>query len=529
MRYRSAMAVAVLGVALVVAPGAAASAQPGGSSWPAGTDGRAAGASALRPAWFYSVSCGAAGNCGAGGSFADSSGYPAAALVVSENKGVWAAPRVVARGKGPAGVAQATTYSVSCPSAGSCGAGGYYDVANGGGYAFVVSEKNNRWGRAEKVPGLARFNEIEAAATFSVSCASAGNCSASGWFADRHHSVDQGFVVGEADGRWGKAQRLPGVARLTPYGASISSLSCASPGNCSAGGSYETAGDHLQAFVMSEKNGVWGSVAKVRGLEALNTGKDAAVDSVSCASAGNCSAGGSYAAGKDQEGYAFVVDERNGVWGTIHQFPTLRRLGVNEEVASVSCATPGNCSAAGNYNGRGAGSFVVGEKNGIWGTARQIPGLARLGGAGDIVSVSCGSPGNCTGGGDYDTGGGATAAFYGFVVSERHGIWGSAEPAPGLAKLGAVVDGIDSVSCSSAGNCGAVGTYAVSGLPGSRGYPFAVNQHDGNWGTPQAFQPPGATSRDRQLNAAPAAYYPSIPSELGQRQRQGQGHHWWDR
>src|SRR3954451_6502952 len=39
---------------------------------------------------------------------------------------------------------------------------------------------------------------------------------------------------------------------------------------------------------------VWGSAAQVPGIATLNAGGYAWIDSVSCASAGNCSAGGSY-------------------------------------------------------------------------------------------------------------------------------------------------------------------------------------------------------------------------------------------
>jgi hypothetical protein len=52
---------------------------------------------------------------------------------------------------------------------------------------------------------------------------------------------------------------------------------------------------HNQGFVVSEKNGVWGRAVEVPGLAALNKGGNAGVGSVSCASPGTCAAGGSYA------------------------------------------------------------------------------------------------------------------------------------------------------------------------------------------------------------------------------------------
>jgi hypothetical protein len=48
--------------------------------------------------------------------------------------------------------------SVSCASAGNCGAGGFYRDAAGIDQAWVVSEKNGTWGKAEEVPGTAALN-----------------------------------------------------------------------------------------------------------------------------------------------------------------------------------------------------------------------------------------------------------------------------------------------------------------------------------------------------------------------------------
>jgi hypothetical protein len=76
---------------------------------------------------------------------------------------------------------------------------------------------------------------------------------------------------------------VPGTAALSDGEfAEISSVSCASAGNCSAGGSYEGfSGD--QAFVVSAVNGKWGKAEEVPGTAALNTNQVARMGSVSCA------------------------------------------------------------------------------------------------------------------------------------------------------------------------------------------------------------------------------------------------------
>ena len=147
------------------------------------------------------------------------------------------------------------------------------------------------------------------ATIYSVSCAGAGTCSAGGSNADSSHN-DQAFVVSEVNGTWRKAREVRGTAALNQGGDALTiSVSCAAAGTCSAGGRYTDSSGHGQAFVVKQVNGIWGKARKVPGTAALNQGGFAAANSVSCAPAGTCSAGGSY---KDSTGHflAFVVNKR---------------------------------------------------------------------------------------------------------------------------------------------------------------------------------------------------------------------------
>jgi hypothetical protein len=65
-------------------------------------------------------------------------------------------------------------------------------------------------------------------------------------------------------------------------------------GNCGAGGSYTDSSGHFEAFVVSQANCTWHTAVEVPGTAALNRGGNAQIISVSCGSAGNCGAGGSY-------------------------------------------------------------------------------------------------------------------------------------------------------------------------------------------------------------------------------------------
>src|SRR6185437_4960931 len=243
----------------------------------------------------------------------------------------------------------AEVLSVSCASAGNCGAGGSYFSHRFRGQAFVVSERRGVWHTAIKVPGTAALNKYENAATTAVSCPSAGNCSAGGYYGDRPPGLVsqllEPFVVAEKDGRWEKAAAVRGSGAINKgVGNEITSLSCASPGNCSAGGgpspSQGGPGDG-QAFVVSEKRGVWGTAMKIPGMTALNSGDSAYVNSVSCSRPGDCTAGGTYVhqfSATSISFDAFVVTETNGRWRTAIEVPGLAAFdkdGTGAQINSV--------------------------------------------------------------------------------------------------------------------------------------------------------------------------------------------------
>ena len=252
------------------------------------------------------MSCGSAGSCSAAGSYTDGSGH-SQPFVVSQHKGRWGRAEKVPGLAALSAGRNAEIDSVSCASAGSCSAGGLYATRSSGRtntsyQAFVVSQHKGRWGRAEKVPGLAALNTGGRATIYSVSCASAGSCSAGGYYADASGGAPA-FVVSQHNGSWGRARKVPGLAALNAEGfPEIDSVSCASAGSCSAGGFYTDDSGRYQVFVVSQHNGSWGRARKVPGAAVLNTGGSALINSVSCASAGNCSAGRLYTAGSGAQG-----------------------------------------------------------------------------------------------------------------------------------------------------------------------------------------------------------------------------------
>jgi hypothetical protein len=476
MRRRRVLVV-VAGAAVLL--GAGPSTVPGASAGvarAAGLWGRAVavpGLAALnkgRNAGVSSVSCASPGSCAAGGAYTDG-GRHQQGFVVSERNGRWGqsveVPGLAALNKGR----NAEVSSVSCASPGNCAVGGYY--GNGGsnpyvvtsGQGFVAREVNGSWRRAVEVPGLAALNKGRNAEVSSVSCASPGNCAAGGFYTDggRHQ---QGFVVSEVNGSWRKAVEVPGLGTLNKGGlpgAGVSSVSCASPGSCAAGGDYYTdASGHEQGFVVSEVNGRWGTARQVAGN--LNAGGVAGVDTMSCASPGNCAAGGQYTDGSAQQ--AFVISEARGTWASAREVAGRLNINGTAQVTSVSCGSAGSCVAGGTFDYGGYfAAFVVGEKNGVWGQAINVPGLRAVARDADLSSVSCASAGNCAASGSYDGAGSGV-----FVASEKNGVWGHETTVPGLRALNKGSAGVSSVSCASAGSCVAGGSYQETGRFAFQGF-----------------------------------------------------------
>lgn len=355
--------------------------------------------------------------------------------------------------------------SVSCSAPGTCAAGGYITDARRDNRAFLVSEVGGRWQRPEPVPGLAALaaGGADPDSVTSVSCASAGTCTAVGYF------YGGAFAVSEVRGTWQRATEL-----LDVQGDSAGvAVSCPSAGTCTAiGNAYDLAGP----VVATEIRGTWQPGTPVGGLSGLAGAYDSLVSvSVACASPGNCAVDGSF--GDDGDGtetLPFVASEVGGIWQPGEVVPGSSASDYSySTVSGVSCASPGTCAAGGYSRGH---AYLVSDVGGTWQHLTDVPGLpgddraATANGSIDsqTTSVSCSAPGTCTAGG--------YAGGHAFVVSEVGGIWQRAAPVPGLSALGKGSSEITSVSCSAPGTCTAGGTYGKDDEQ-----VFLASQVDGTW------------------------------------------------
>jgi len=403
-------------------------------------------------------------------------------------------PGIVAALPAPTDGPTAVT-SISCPSAGNCSA-----VGSGG---LLLTQAGGKWsvGVEAKLPADAATTNPNVSIN-SVSCASAGNCTAVGHYVDSSLYYAQGLLLTETNGTWATGVEAPLPGNAVRGFVDLSSVSCPSAGNCSAVGSYDD-GLGLGILLLRETAGTW------TGFEAslpADAGANAYgyLDSVSCASAGNCAAVGTYypEPGDEPTSEGLMVIETAGTWGAGVAAPlpaNARTYDQGAGISSVSCPSPGNCSAVGGYfdsSSRGEGLLLT-ETGGNWATGVEapLPANAWTGPSGSsgrpnvsLNSVSCVSPGTCAAVGDYVDG---SDNGHGVLLSETGGTWATGIEAAPPATLAAV-------SCASAGDCGAVGTSCSGtcipggvltdddtggGDTGGSGEALLFTETDGSWTT----------------------------------------------
>lgn len=321
---------------------------------------------------------------------------------------------------------------------------------------------------------MSALNRSGVARIESVSCASPGSCSAGGYYdaSVRGTTFGQPFVASEVHGTWHKAIPVPGARALNARkNGFISSVSCTRPGDCSAGGRYLGPKGPPRAFVVDEVNGIWRNAITLP-VDGLG---DVEVSALACASPGNCSAAGTRGVGGTARGLdgTFVVNQVNGRWRKPIPVPGKLTFVYGGWVQSVSCPSAGNCTVAGWYENSGdlSQAFVASEVNGTWHNYIKVPGALALPGNGgtQAASLSCPKPGNCTVAGNFI--GGA-----GFLASEANGTWHNAKPVPGLANLG--TGQVTALSCATAGNCSAAGWYHDNH---GQNRAFVISKVNGTW------------------------------------------------
>jgi Domain of unknown function DUF11 len=430
------------------------------AAWGAGVEATLpANANSTQGVSVSSVSCASAGNCTAVGSYYVGPGSDQG-LLLGETSGSWATGVEATLPANSGSPQEVTLGSVSCASAGNCTAVGSYEDGSGNDQGLLLTETSGSWATGVEATLPANAGSNPDVSLSSVSCASAGNCTAVGRYADSS-GYAHGLLLTETSGSWatGIQATLPANAGSNPN-VSLSSVSCASAGNCTAVGRYEDGSGNAQGLLLTETSGSWATGVEATLPASAGSTPNVSLSSVSCASAGNCTAVGRYFDGSPFQG--LLLTETAGSWATGVQatLPPNATPGQSVILNSVSCASAGNCTAVGRYeDSSGFDGLLLTETADSWATGVQatLPANATAGPNVSLNSVSCASVGNCTAIG---TDSNASPNEPGLLLTETAGSWAAGLGAtPPANALFAPNLSLDSVSCAPAGNCTAVGGY----------------------------------------------------------------------
>lgn len=313
----------------------------------------------------------------------------------------------------------ATFNALGCSGVNTCTAVGSYRTSAGN-QLLVATELYGHWGAPSTL--AAPLNAVVSKASsgrltelLGVACPALGDCVAVGTY-----NTSQGFeplVVSEMNGTWGVGQivDLPKSAATAGQSAALFAVRCNGVGNCEAVGTYDNVVEGLEPLTWSEHRGTW-NVTETPALPtgALTTLQDAGLASIDCPTFGNCVGVGSFVNGTDLQ--AMALRESNGVWGnaasgtTISLPATAVSTGNDSDngLNSVSCLAVTTCVAVGQFDlASGFAAMAVDYSSGQWHQAHQIvtptpldttdPPLASL------ESVSCSSAASCVAVGGYGT------------------------------------------------------------------------------------------------------------------------------
>ena len=274
------------------------------------------GATGIPDGFLPSLSCVSATECVAGGDYSNTAGA-VIGLIVSETNGVWRAPISLVPPVGADANPDVTIFDVSCGAAGNCAAVGSYEDSAKNVVPFTANEVGGRWLRSRELvlPKNALVNG-QAGELRGVDCLSANNCSAVGEYFDNYQAIprSQGFVATEVRGHWSDATEVKMAARtnFNPF-VTFSQLACSSLGNCVGVGSFIDAHDVTQGLIVSQVRGVWHSGEEVPLPTNASAFAGASLSEVTCLANSSCAALGTY--NSNTGGVeAMTTSGANGTW-----------------------------------------------------------------------------------------------------------------------------------------------------------------------------------------------------------------------
>jgi hypothetical protein len=154
-----------------------------------------------------------------------------------------------------------------------------------------------------------------------------------------------------------------------------------------------------------------------------------------------------------------VVSASTPSFGLLTTLAQPLNFGDDASTQSTSCPSAGNCTAAGFFYDvhHHSQAFVVDQTNYVWHAAKEIGADINVGHYAAIESVSCSSVGNCAASGFFRD---ALSHQQAMVVTESHGVWAQPANVTAVMNVSGHAD-LFRVSCARDNNCVAVGWVGV--------------------------------------------------------------------
>jgi hypothetical protein len=466
-----------------------------------------------------SMACPSAGNCTAVGTYTDGVGH-GQGLLFKEANGVWStgtqAPLPTNAAVDPLDPAKNTGIAdVSCVSAGNCTAVGLYTDAGDVDRGLLLTERHGRWSRGVEArapgnvapPAKNHKGVADDLVLLSAACTSVGNCYAVGDYYTGANTL-QPLIVTERNGRWqtGAAAPLPAGAAVRGQKSALYTVKCLPTGTCTAVGTYVDGNGDQQAMMLTESGGTWDASIEAALPSDAATSPDGTPIAVDCVAVGDCTTVG-YFQDSHTDSLGVMLSESGGVWSAgvqatlpTNAAPATSYNAQTNVLSALDCPDATDCTAGGSYTDADGNTqaLLVAETDGVWGTGQEValPSNAETTATDQtaaIDSISCPAVGDCVAGGDYtDTAQNSDS----LLVTETAGVWSAGSQVSLPTNAGqAQYSAVDSVSCASAGNCTAIGTYDDH-YGGALAY--TVKETNGVWARATALSPPAATSAEVQ-------------------------------
>ncbi len=359
---------------------------------------------------------------------------------------------------------------------------------------------------AETVPLPSNAAGSQAYGLVASACPSAGNCAAGGFYTDSG-LTQQGLLLSEANGSWSASELAFKGGWGIPAASDprVTSVACAAVGDCVAVGYYYSGATNVpEGFLVSSGNGTWGQAIDATGSSpSYLVFSPALAPEVSCVPGGDCYAIFNAFTGGAPENLVYA--NTNGTWAATHV--TAPSGGSEVELSSISCAPNGPCAIVGNYQSAAGVEGLMATTGSLSVTTLDTSSLSSVASNPNVTpeAVSCASSGDCTAVGYYED---ASGDYQGLVLSSAAGSWGHAQeitlPANAYAQDADLF--LYDVSCASAGNCEAVGSYDSSSTDTIDG--LLLGESGGQWGPASEVGLPGASS------SQPGVYTPTVACPL---------------